>query len=250
MSLSSEAKKRLYESLQQQCLNQKSAKYNKAKQLFMGLTDLDYKPGNREHIFYKYWLVSRPEEVTLKGHSHTDKNDTALLDVYRLEEISDEYIIWVAEQGFTVFDYPSEVYGLLDAHKCINGNLPIYQVLDIDTRQKLDPMNPELLSLDRSKISRKDLLSRILIACANIVYSDLKHLITLNTFVLASSSNASKCSWHIVYNYAYFVDYRDLRGFVGKVADRVGKPYSEFIDIGLYKSRFSLRLLGSAKEDR
>ena len=35
-----------------------------------------------------------------------------------------------------------------------------------------------------------------------------------------------------------------------KVADRVGKPYSEFIDLGLYKSRFSLRLLGSAKEDR
>ena len=35
-----------------------------------------------------------------------------------------------------------------------------------------------------------------------------------------------------------------------KVANRVGKPYSEFIDIGLYKSRFSLRLLGSAKEDR
>jgi len=37
---------------------------------------------------------------------------------------------------------------------------------------------------------------------------------------------------------------------VKKVADRVGKPYLEFIDIGLYKSRFSLQLLGSAKEDR
>src|SRR5437868_7968704 len=47
-----------------------------------------------------------------------------------------------------------------------------------------------------------------------------------------------------------FIDYRDLEGFVEKVADRVGKPYSEFIDIGLYKSRFSLRLLGSAKENR
>ena len=47
-----------------------------------------------------------------------------------------------------------------------------------------------------------------------------------------------------------FIDYRDLKGFVEKVADRVGKPYSEFIDIGFYKSRFSLRLLGSAKEDR
>jgi len=43
-----------------------------------------------------------------------------------------------------------------------------------------------------------------------------------------------------VYSYARFIDYRDLRGFVEKVADRVGKPYSKFIDLGLYKSRFSL----------
>ncbi|PKY58654.1 hypothetical protein RhiirA4_480746, partial [Rhizophagus irregularis] len=69
-------------------------------------------------------------------------------------------------------------------------------------------------------------------------------------FALASSSNSDKCSWHIVYKYARFVDYRDLRGFVKKVADRVGKPYSKFIDLGLYKSRFSLQLLGSVKEDR
>src|SRR6266498_290013 len=53
-----------------------------------------------------------------------------------------------------------------------------------------------------------------------------------------------------MYPYAHFIDYRDLKGFVEKVTDRVGKLYSEFIDIGLYKSRFSLRLLGSAKEDR
>ncbi|RGB22590.1 hypothetical protein C1646_775840 [Rhizophagus diaphanus] len=47
-----------------------------------------------------------------------------------------------------------------------------------------------------------------------------------------------------------FVDYRDLREFVKKVANRVGKLYSEFIDLGLYKSCFSLQLLRSAKEDR
>ena len=35
-----------------------------------------------------------------------------------------------------------------------------------------------------------------------------------------------------------------------KVAERVGKSYSKFIDIDLYKSCFSLQLLGSAKEDR
>ena len=53
-----------------------------------------------------------------------------------------------------------------------------------------------------------------------------------------------------MYKYAQFVDYRDLREFVKKVADRVGKLYSEFIDLGLYKSHFSLRLLGSVKKDR
>ncbi|CAG8547042.1 7860_t:CDS:2, partial [Cetraspora pellucida] len=193
--------------------------------------DLNYKSGYRNHMYYKYLLTSRPKGVTLKGHSHIDKNDTALLDAYRAKEISDEYIIWMAGQGFTVVDHPSEVYRLPDAYECIDGNLPLHLVLDIDMRQKLDFMNPELSSLDGSKISHEDLLSRILIACVDIVYSDLKHLITLNAFVLASFSNASKCSWHIVYNYARFVDYRDLRGFVKKVANRVGKPYSEFIDI-------------------
>src|SRR5256714_9231959 len=104
-------------------------------------------------------------------------------------------------------------------------------------------MNSELPSLDENKISREDLLSRILIACADIIYSDLKHLVPLNAFTLASSSNANKCSWHIVYKYARFVDYRDLRGFVKKVANRVGKPYSDFIDIGLYKSRLVFSFL-------
>ncbi|GBC09778.1 hypothetical protein RclHR1_00910028 [Rhizophagus clarus] len=111
-------------------------------------------------------------------------------------------------------------------------------------------MNPELPSLDKYKITCEDLLSRILIACADIIYSGLKHFIILNAFILASSSNTDKCSWHIIYPYACFIDYRDLKGFVEKVADRVRKPYSEFINLRLYKSRFSLRLLGSAKEDK
>ena len=128
--------------------------------------------------------------------------------------------------------------------------MPLRLVLDIDTRQKPNPINPKLSSLDGYKISHKDLLSKILIAYADIIYSNLNHFIILNAFALASSSNANKCNWHIVYPYAHFIDYRDLKGFVEKVTDRVGKPYSEFIDIGLYKSRFSLWLLGSAKEKR
>ncbi len=53
-----------------------------------------------------------------------------------------------------------------------------------------------------------------------------------------------------MYPYTHFIDYKDLKDFVEKVTDRVGKPYSEFIDIELYKSHFSLHLFRSAKEDR
>ena len=42
----------------------------------------------------------------------------------------------------------------------------------------------------------------------------------------------------VVYLYTRFIDYRDPRprGFVKRVADKVENPYSEFIDIELYKS--------------
>ncbi|CAG8729128.1 823_t:CDS:1, partial [Racocetra persica] len=209
---------------------------NEAIRLFSGLADLDFEPGYNNYVYFQYLSNS--------------KDDIALLDAYYSEKIFDKYIIRVAGKGFTVVNHPSEVYRLPDAHECIDGNLPLRLILDIDARQYPDPMNPELPSLDGNKISRKDLLSRILIACADIIYTDLKHLITLNAFALVSSSNANKCSWHIVYNYAHFINYRDLRSFVEKVANRVGKPYSDFINIELYKFWFSLQLLGSSKENR
>ena len=153
---------------------------NETTRLFSGLADLDYKPGYDNHVYFQYLS--------------NNKNDISLLGAYHPEEIYSKYIVRVSGKGFTVVDHPSEVYGLPDTHECIDGNLPLRLVLDIDARQKPDPINPELPSLDGNKISREDLLSRILIACANILCSDLKHFLPLNAFTLASSSNANKCS--------------------------------------------------------
>src|SRR5207248_11657237 len=136
-----------------------------------------------------------------------NKNDISLLGAYHPDEIYSKYIIRVAKENFTIVDHLSEVYEFPDTHECIDGNLPLRLVLDIDARQYPDPMNPELPSLDKNKIIREDLLYRILIACIDILYSDLKHLAILDAFTLASSSNANKCSWHIVYKYGWFVDY-------------------------------------------
>ncbi|CAG8851232.1 4947_t:CDS:2, partial [Gigaspora margarita] len=151
---------------------------NRATRLFSGLADLDYKPSYNNHTYFQYLS--------------NNKNDISLLGAYHPKEIFDKYIIWVAGKGFIVVIHPSEIYRIPDAHECIDGNLPLCLVLDIDVRQKPDPINSGLSSLDTNKISR----------------------------------------------------------FVEKVANRVGKPYSEFIDLGLYKSHFSLRLLGLAKGDR
>ncbi|POG70232.1 uncharacterized protein OCT59_001162 [Rhizophagus irregularis] len=186
---------------------------NEAIRLFSGLADFDFEPGYNDHVYFQYLS--------------NNKNDISLLGAYHPEEIYSKYIIRVAEKGFTVVDHPSEVYGFPDTHECIDGNLPLRLVLDIDARQYSDPMNPELPSLDGYKISREDLLSRILIACTDIINSNLNHFIILDAFALASSSNANKCSWYIVYPYTRFIDYRDLEGFVKKVADKPKSNYSE-----------------------
>ena len=153
---------------------------NDATRLFSSLADFDYKPGYNNHIYFQYLS--------------NNKNDISLLGTYYPKEIFDKYIIRVSGKDFTVVNHPSEVYGIPDAHECIDGNLPLRLVLDIDVRQKPDLMNPKLPFLDKYKITREDLLSRILIACVDILYSDLNHLAILDAFALASSSNTNKCN--------------------------------------------------------
>ena len=101
----------------------------------------------------------------------------------------------------------SEVYRIPDTHECIDTNQLLCLIIDIDARQKPDPTNPKVPSLDDKKISREDLLSRILVACADTLYSALGCMVSLNNFVLASSSNINKCSWHIIYPHTRFIDY-------------------------------------------
>ena len=115
---------------------------NKIIRLFLGLVNLNYEPGYNDHVYFQYLS--------------NNKNDISLLGAYHPEEIYSKYIIRVAGKGFTVVDHPAEVYGFSNTHECIDRNLPLRLVLDIDARQYPNPMNPELPSLDGYKISRED----------------------------------------------------------------------------------------------
>ena len=108
----------------------------------------------------------------------------------------------MAEKDYTVINHLSEVYRIPDIHECIDGNQPLHLIIDIDARQKPDSNNPKHASLDSEKINREDLISRILVACTDALSLIRGYIPFLNSFALASSSNANKCSWHIVYPYA------------------------------------------------
>ncbi len=93
---------------------------NKATRLFSSLANLNYEPSYNDHVYFQYLF--------------NNKNDISLLSTYHSEEIFDKHIVRVSEKGFTVFNHPSEVYGLSDTYECIDGNLPLYLILNIDAR--------------------------------------------------------------------------------------------------------------------
>src|SRR6266498_5000439 len=99
---------------------------NEAIRLFSGLADLDYELSYDDHVYFQYLS--------------NNKNDISLLDAYHPEEIYLKYIIRVAGKGFTIVDHPSEVYGFPNTHECIDGNLSLHLILDIDAKQYSDLM--------------------------------------------------------------------------------------------------------------
>src|SRR5947208_2776074 len=85
---------------------------NDATRLFSSLADLDYEPDYNNHIYFQYLS--------------NNKNNISLLGAYHSKEIFNKYIIRVSGKGFTVVNYPSKVYGIPNAHECIDGNLPFW----------------------------------------------------------------------------------------------------------------------------
>src|SRR5215216_4724258 len=112
---------------------------NEAIRLFSGVADLDFELGYNDHTYFQHLLV------------YNTRENVALLEAYHPEEIVSKYIIRVAGSGFILIDHHSEVYGIPDAYECIDGNLPLRFVLDIDAKQKPNPTNPKLPFLDGYK---------------------------------------------------------------------------------------------------
>ncbi|POG53584.1 hypothetical protein GLOIN_2v1792147 [Rhizophagus irregularis DAOM 181602=DAOM 197198] len=70
----------------------------------------------------------------------------------------------------------------------------------------------------------------------------------LNGLVITTSSDPSKCSYHILYAPALLIDHHELKAFTELVYTITGEKFGNFIDCILPGHNFNLRLIGSAKK--
>ena len=72
----------------------------------------------------------------------------------------------------------------------------------------------------------------------------------LKGLVIATSSDHSKCSYHILYVPALLIDHHELKAFIELIYTLTGEKFGKYVDRKLPGQNFNLRLIGSAKKGR
>src|ERR1044072_771532 len=72
----------------------------------------------------------------------------------------------------------------------------------------------------------------------------------LKGLVIATSSDSSKCSYHIIYAPVLLIDHHELKAFTELVYTITSEKFGKYIDRRLPGQNFNLRLIGSAKKGR
>ncbi|PKK56431.1 hypothetical protein RhiirC2_800016 [Rhizophagus irregularis] len=72
----------------------------------------------------------------------------------------------------------------------------------------------------------------------------------LKGLVIATSSDPSKCSYHILYAPILLINHHELKAFTKLVHTITGEKFGKYIDRGLPGQNFNLRLIGLAKKGR
>ncbi|CAB4403270.1 unnamed protein product [Rhizophagus irregularis] len=151
-----------------------------------------------------------------------NEKGSSLYNAYDRDEVRDKLVIKIDQDDqapkFSVADDISEVYGLPGIHECINGQKPLRAVIDIDA-------------------SKEDM--------KQLVWEDI-----LKGLIVTTSTDPSKCSYHILYAPALLIDHHELKAFTELVYTITGEKFGKFIDRKLPGHNFNLRLIGSAKKGR
>ena len=154
-----------------------------------------------------------------------NEKGSSLYNAYDRNEVENKLVIKIDQDAdrapkFSVADDISEVYGLPGIHECINGQNPLRAVIDIDALQE---------DMEANEIKAQEVFFRICLSFIRALYRilDCSWKDILNGLVIATSSDSSKCSYHILYAPALLIDHHELKAFTELVLElRTGKPNS------------------------
>jgi hypothetical protein len=175
-----------------------------------------------------------------------NEKGSSLYNAYDRDEVRDKLVIKIDQDGdrapkFSVADDIPEVYSLPGIHECINGQKPLRAVIDIDASQE---------DMETTGVKAQEVFFRICLSFIRALYRilDCSWGGILNGLVIATSSDPSKCSYHILYAPALLIDHCKLKVFTELVYTITGEKFGKYIDRGLPGQNFNLHLIGSAKK--
>src|SRR5438045_1339609 len=170
-----------------------------------------------------------------------NEKGSSLYNAYDRSEVKDKLVIKINQDGdhapkFSVANDISEVYGLPGIHECINGQKPLRAVIDIDASQE---------DMKTTGVKAQEVFFRICLSFIRALYRilDCDWKAILNGLVIATSSDPSKCSYHILYAPALLIDHRELKAFTKLVYTITGKKFGMYIDLKLSVYDFTFLLI-------
>src|SRR3954452_4647525 len=176
-----------------------------------------------------------------------NEKGSSLFNAFDRNEVEDKLVIKIDQDDrapkFSVADDISEVYGLPGIHECINGQKPLRAVIDIDASQE---------DMEANGVKAQEVFIRICLSFIRALYRilDCSWENILNGLVIATSSDPSKCSYHVLYAPALLIDHHELKAFTELVYTLTGEKFGKFIDQRLPGQNFNLRFISSAKKGR
>ena len=177
-----------------------------------------------------------------------NEKGSSLYNAYDRNEVEDKLVIKIDQDGdrtpkFSVVDDISKVYGLPGIHECINGQKPLRAVIDIDASQE---------DMETTGVKAQEVFVRICFSFIRVLYQilDCSWENILKGLVIATSSDYSKCSYHLLYAPALLIDHHELKAFTELVYILTGEKFGKYIDRGLPGQNFNFRLISSAKKGR
>ncbi|CAI2198814.1 965_t:CDS:1, partial [Funneliformis geosporum] len=155
-------------------------------------------------------IIGSLDDLPIYSFLFPNEKGSSLYNAYDRDEVENKLVIKIDQDDrapkFSVADDISEVYALPGIHECINGQKPLRAVIDIDALEE---------DMKITGVKSNEVFIRICCSFIRALYRilDCGWEDIFNGLVIATSSDFSKCSYHILYAPVLLIDHHELKAF-------------------------------------